>query len=74
VESLEPADRERTLRGNSTRKAAVRFAYHFGLKRGFLDGKEGYIFCHLLAEYEFWIWARTFEIEKNRKRGVALAK
>jgi glycosyltransferase involved in cell wall biosynthesis len=52
----------------------LRFAYHFGLKRGFLDGVEGYIFCHLLAEYEFWIWARTFELQKNRKRGVSLAR
>jgi len=52
----------------------LRFAYHFGLKRGFLDGKEGYIFCHLLAEYEFWIWVRTFELEKTRKRGLSLAR
>ncbi len=37
----------------------LRFAYHYFLKRGFLDGFEGYIFCHLLAEYEFWIWAKT---------------
>jgi glycosyltransferase involved in cell wall biosynthesis len=37
----------------------VRFCYHYFLKRGFLDGLEGYIFCHLLAEYEFWIWAKA---------------
>jgi glycosyltransferase involved in cell wall biosynthesis len=37
----------------------LRFAYHYFLKRGFLDGVEGYVFCHLLAEYEFWIWAKT---------------
>jgi glycosyltransferase involved in cell wall biosynthesis len=37
----------------------LRFAYHYFLKRGFLDGVEGYIFCHLLAEYEFWIWAKS---------------
>ena len=37
----------------------LRFAYHYFLKRGFIDGLEGYIFCHLLAEYEFWIWAKT---------------
>ena len=36
----------------------LRFAYHYWLKKGFLDGAEGYIFCHLLAEYEFWIWAK----------------
>ncbi len=37
----------------------LRFAYHYFLKLGFLDGVHGYIFCHLLAEYEFWIWAKT---------------
>lgn len=50
-----------------------RFLYHYGLKGGFLDGKEGYVFCHLLAEYEFWIWARRFEMEAQRKRGLTLA-
>jgi glycosyltransferase involved in cell wall biosynthesis len=37
----------------------LRFAYHYFLKLGFLDGIEGYIFCHLLAEYEYWIWAKS---------------
>jgi|SRR5580658_651209 glycosyltransferase involved in cell wall biosynthesis len=45
----------------------TRFAYHYFVKRGFLDGVEGYIFCHLLAEYEFWIWARRRELDKERK-------
>jgi glycosyltransferase involved in cell wall biosynthesis len=36
----------------------LRFFYHFYWKLGFLDGATGYIFCHLLAEYEFWIWAK----------------
>jgi glycosyltransferase involved in cell wall biosynthesis len=48
----------------------LRFAYHYFLKRGFLDGVEGYVFCHLLAEYEFWIWARRLEIQNGRKRGL----
>src|SRR5229473_155093 len=46
----------------------ARFAYHYFIKRGFLDGVEGYIFCHLLAEYEFWIWSRRWELHKERKR------
>ncbi len=37
----------------------LRFLYHYVLRRGFLDGAEGYIFCHMLAEYEFWIWAKS---------------
>lgn len=39
----------------------LRFFYHFVWQRGFLDGTRGYILCHLLAEYEFQIWAKTFE-------------
>lgn len=44
----------------------ARFVYHYIVKRGFLDGQVGYIFCHLLAEYEFWIWARTVELKRQR--------
>jgi glycosyltransferase involved in cell wall biosynthesis len=47
----------------------MRFVYHYFLKFGFCDGLEGYIFCHLLAEYEFWIWARRIELQTERKRG-----
>lgn len=36
----------------------MRFFYHYIFRAGFLDGKEGYIFCHLLGEYEFLIWAK----------------
>jgi glycosyltransferase involved in cell wall biosynthesis len=36
----------------------ARFAFHYILRGGFLDGVEGYIFCRLLAEYEFLIWAK----------------
>jgi len=48
--------------GNSPFPNWLRFAYHYFVKRGFLDGKEGYVFCHLLAEYEFWIAAKRFEM------------
>jgi glycosyltransferase involved in cell wall biosynthesis len=48
----------------------VRFVYHFFLKRGFLDGTAGYIFCHLLAEYEFLIWARRREMRALERAGA----
>ena len=38
-----------------------RFLYHYVWKLGFLDGAVGYVFCRLLAEYEFLIWAKEFE-------------
>src|SRR5207302_6249511 len=34
----------------------ARFWYHYAVRAGFLDGWPGYVFCHLLAEYEFLIW------------------
>lgn len=44
----------------------MRFAYHYFIKRGFLDGTTGYMFCHLLAEYEFMVWARKVELRRQR--------
>jgi glycosyltransferase involved in cell wall biosynthesis len=40
----------------------VRFAYHYFFRLGILDGTAGYLFCHLLAEYEFQIWAKRIEL------------
>jgi glycosyltransferase involved in cell wall biosynthesis len=45
----------------------LRFFYHFVLRRGFLDGVTGYVFCHLLAEYEFLIWAKARELRTHRQ-------
>jgi glycosyltransferase involved in cell wall biosynthesis len=45
----------RRLRNWSRRlpfRPALRFFYSYILKRGFLDGREGYVFCRLLATYE----------------------
>jgi glycosyltransferase involved in cell wall biosynthesis len=39
----------------------ARFFYHYILRLGLLDGAAGYFFCHLLAEYEFQIWAKKYE-------------
>ena len=40
----------------------IRFFYHYVIRLGVLDGMAGYILCHLLAEYEFLIWAKTREL------------
>jgi glycosyltransferase involved in cell wall biosynthesis len=39
----------------------ARFVFHYFLTLGFLDGREGYILCRLLAEYEFLIAAKATE-------------
>lgn len=43
----------------------TRFFYHYFLRLGVLDGVAGYILCHLLAEYEFLIWAKTLELGRH---------
>jgi hypothetical protein len=64
----------RTLSGRRTLKTWgrripfphwFRFAYHYFIRAGFLDGWHGYIFCHLLAEYEFWVWIRRMELRQQ---------
>jgi len=44
----------------------ARFFYHYFLRLGVLDGVTGYILCHLLAEYEFLIWAKTRELNEPK--------
>ena len=39
----------------------VRFLYAYVLRRGFLDGKPGLVFCSLLAFYDFLAWANVYE-------------
>jgi glycosyltransferase involved in cell wall biosynthesis len=42
-------------------RPAIRFLYHYVLRRGFLDGRPGLIFCGLLAFYDFLISANRYE-------------
>jgi glycosyltransferase involved in cell wall biosynthesis len=42
-------------------RPAIRFLYHYVLRRGFLDGRPGLIFCGLLAFYDFLIAANRYE-------------
>jgi glycosyltransferase involved in cell wall biosynthesis len=50
-------------------RPTLRFLYSYVLKRGFLDGREGYIFCRLLATYEM---LSVFKAEELRhQRGLA---
>jgi hypothetical protein len=38
-----------------------RFFYAYFWKKGFLDGKPGFIFCLLLSFYDFLSWAKAQE-------------
>ena len=52
-------------------RPAVRFVWMFFIKRGFLDGRQGLVYCQLLAAYEAMIDARLLELERGRRGAVA---
>ncbi len=45
-----------------------RFLYHYVVRAGFLDGYRGYVFCRLMAFYEFLSAAKAREL-KNKGSG-----
>lgn len=45
----------------------LRFFYAYIWKKGFLDGKPGFIFCVLLSFYDFLSWAKSFERKIQRE-------
>jgi hypothetical protein len=52
-------------------RSALRFFYSYVLRRGFLDGYEGYVFCRLLAMYEM---LSAFKAREIRLRGDKAAR
>jgi hypothetical protein len=44
----------------------ARFLYHYVLRAGFLDGYRGYVFCRLMAFYEFLSAAKARELQRTR--------
>jgi glycosyltransferase involved in cell wall biosynthesis len=50
----------------------VRFLYAYVFRRGFLDGRAGFVFCMLLAFYEFLAGANLYE-KRLRDRGGSTA-
>jgi glycosyltransferase involved in cell wall biosynthesis len=54
-------------------RPTLRFFYSYVLKRGFLDGLEGYIFCRLLAMYEALNVFKAHELRRVRPDTAALS-
>ncbi len=48
-------------------RPTLRFLYSYVLRYGFLDGRRGFIFCRLLAIYEFLSVAKVAEMRAERK-------
>ena len=64
--ALDSFQRKRVLRRVWVRlpgRPAIRFLTWYVLRRGFLDGRPGFIFCALMAWYEFIIGAKLRELE-----------
>jgi glycosyltransferase involved in cell wall biosynthesis len=62
--------KRRALREGSRRlpfRPALRFFYSYILKRGFLDGTEGYVFCRLLATYEMLNVFKARELRRKAR-------
>jgi len=63
---LDPFRRKRVLRRVWVRlpfRPTLRFLVWYLARRGFLDGREGFIFCVLMSYYEFIIGAKLRELE-----------
>jgi glycosyltransferase involved in cell wall biosynthesis len=48
-------------------RPTLRFLYSYVLKRGFLDGREGFMFCRLLATYEMLSVYKARELRQRRR-------
>lgn len=65
-----PIARRRWLKARSRRlplRPTLRFLYAYVLKGGFLDGYPGFVFCRLLAIYEFLSVAKHREMQAQRR-------
>jgi hypothetical protein len=48
-------------------RPTLRFIYHYVVRAGFLDGYRGYVFCRLMAIYEFLSVSKTAELRRSRQ-------
>jgi len=69
--AIDPAlARKRRLKRWASRmpfRPALRFGYHYVLRAGFLDGYRGFVFCRLMAFYEFLSVAKAAELHRRRR-------
>jgi len=66
---LDPFSRKRLLRRVWVRlpfRPGLRFTVWYFARRGFLDGRAGFVFCVLMSYYEFIIGAKLAELRRER--------
>jgi glycosyltransferase involved in cell wall biosynthesis len=69
---LNALQRKRVLRRiwvQTPARPLLRFLIWYILRRGFLDGRQGFYFCVLMAYYELTISAKLYELESSRQSG-----
>jgi glycosyltransferase involved in cell wall biosynthesis len=49
-------------------RAAFRFAWMYFVRRGFLDGRRGLVYCQLIASYDALIDAKLLELDLEERR------
>lgn len=67
--SLDSSVRRRELRNlarHTTLRPLLRFLYQYLFRGGFLEGREGFLYCMLLASYESHILVKRIELERGR--------
>jgi len=67
--SSDRTDRRRAAKGLAGRmpfRPFLRFCYMYLLKLGFLDGRAGWIYCRLVAGYEFWTVLKERELRRAK--------
>jgi glycosyltransferase involved in cell wall biosynthesis len=68
--SKDPNERRRTLKDiffHLPARPLVKFAYYYGWRRGFLDGRAGFTYATLQAIYEYMITCKGVELERRRR-------
>lgn len=67
--SADPNERRRALKDLFFRFPArpfLKFAYYYGWRRGFLDGRAGFTYATLQAMYEYMIVCKSAELRRRR--------
>jgi hypothetical protein len=70
VWSKDPNERRRVLKDIFFRLPArplLKFAYYYGWRGGFLDGRAGFTYATLQAFYEYMIACKGAELERRRR-------
>jgi len=69
--SSDPSNRRRALRSLARRmpaRGALRFVYQYVFRAGFLDGRQGFHFCRMMACYESMIAIRKWDRHRRKSK------